>query len=202
MKHIPEYFTQSNVSRETLDKLFLYEELLTKWQKSINLVSNATINTIWERHFLDSAQLYDHIDNPEASILDIGSGGGFPAIILAILGINNIHVAESDKRKCIFLKEITRQCKLNTTIHNTRIEALEPRPYDIITSRACASLDTLIHYAEPFLSKNTYCLFPKGQNYTKEIGEALLKWNFDYELFPSLSDTSARIIKIHNISRR
>ena len=197
---LPDYF--NNVPRETIDKLHLYEATLTKWQKSINLVSNSTIQDVWTRHFLDSAQLTPLITSPESIILDIGSGAGFPSMVLAIMGYSHIHLVESDAKKCTFLREISRICSVKPTIHNKRIESIKPFPCDVIISRACAPLETLISYALPFMTKNTYCLFPKGQNYTKEIDDAKKNWEFTFTLTPSLSDASGNIIKITNITKR
>ncbi len=200
MTPLPHYFV--NVPRETIDKLYLYEHTLSKWQKSINLISKTTIPDIWTRHFLDSAQLSDFIPDRAATILDIGSGAGFPSMVLAIMGYLNIHLVESDSKKCAFLREISRTCNVSPTISNLRIENLPPLPCDVILSRACAPLVLLISYAVPFLTKKTYCLFPKGQNYTKEIDDALELWDFEYTIIPSLSDASGKIIKITHISKR
>ena len=126
------------VSRETYEKLEIFYETLVKWQKSINLVSNSSLKHIWTRHFLDSAQLYNFTKNVQGNILDMGSGAGFPGIILAMMGNENINVVESDQRKCIFMREVARLTNTNLEIHNCRIEELQFINPDLIVSRALA----------------------------------------------------------------
>ena len=112
------------VSRETYEKLCAFEEILIKWQNSINLISRSTIKSIWSRHFLDSAQLYSFVRNVEGNIIDFGTGAGFPGMVLAIMGKKNIHLVESDHKKCVFLKEIAMLTETDITVHNCRIEDL------------------------------------------------------------------------------
>ncbi|MBX7145804.1 MAG: 16S rRNA (guanine(527)-N(7))-methyltransferase RsmG [Alphaproteobacteria bacterium] len=101
-----------HVSRETLDRFKIYKSLLEQWQKSINLVSPESLKYIWRRHFLDSAQLYSYID-PNATLMDLGSGAGFPGMVLALMGIKKVHLVESDQRKSAFLNELARNLNLN-----------------------------------------------------------------------------------------
>ena len=143
------------VSRETYEKLCVFEKILIKWQNSINLISRSTINSIWDRHFLDSAQLYKFVTNVEGNIIDFGSGAGFPGMVLAIMGKKNIHLVESDQKKCVFLREIAMLTNLDITIHNCRIENLTNIDVDMITCRALAPLNKLIDYVEVFLSKSS-----------------------------------------------
>ena len=143
-----------NVSRETYEKLCLFHEILVKWQNSINLISNSSIKNIWERHFLDSAQLYTFIRCVDGNIMDFGSGAGFPGMVLGIMGKKNIHLVESDYKKCVFLKEIAMLTETDITIHNCKIEDLAFINVDLITSRALASLTKLITYVEIFINKS------------------------------------------------
>ena len=159
-----------NFSQKTLDKLKIYEETLKKWQSKINLISPSTIPDIWDRHIMDSAQLYPLITKQPQVILDLGSGAGFPGLVLAILnqteGKGNwaVHLVESDTRKCAFMQEVLRLCQIHATVHNCRIEDMEPIPVDVITARALKETKTLLYYSYPFLKPNTYCLFLKGEN--------------------------------------
>ncbi len=195
----------NNVSRETelstdaLEKLELYKSELIKWQKKINLVSNSTIKDIWQRHFLDSAQLFPLMAGIDGIKLDIGSGAGFPALVLAIMGVDGYQLIESDIRKTIFLKEIARKCELDVIIHAKRIEMAEVKNVKLITARALADLNKLFEYSEPFLNSDTICLFQKGQNGEQEVIDAKKNWSFDLEEFKSISDDNAYIYKCSNL---
>ena len=178
------------VSRETYEKLCVFEKILIKWQNSINLVSRITIKSIWIRHFLDSAQLYTFVKNVEGNIIDFGSGAGFPGMVLAIMGKKNIHCVESDYKKCVFLKEIAMLTETDITIHNCRIEDLGFINVDLITCRALASLSKLIDYVEIFTNKSLgdkletpKLLFLKGKSYYSEVIELSInkKISFDFE---------------------
>jgi len=160
-----EFHELTGVSRETMDKLILYSETLTKWQKAINLVSNSTLPNMWLRHFYDSAQLSGYIikaDNP-LKILDLGSGAGFPGLVLSILGIGEVHLVEGVGKKCSFMKQIIQQTDINAIVHNKRIEDLGAFPVDLVTSRACADLNKLLDLSDKFIKPTTKCLFLKGK---------------------------------------
>ncbi len=193
----PEEFQKTfNVSRETLDRFQIYEDLLKKWQKKINLVAPSTVNDIWMRHFADSAQLYNYIDAND-DIADIGAGAGFPGMVLAIMGHKKITLIESDQRKCIFLKEVARQTDVDVEIINRRIEDVD-RKFDLVTARALADLDALLGFAD-HLSLNGKALFLKGQKADNEIASAEKNWQFDLETENSRTDDQASILKISNI---
>ena len=141
-------------------------------------ISRTTIKSIWVRHFLDSAQLYTYVRNVEGNIIDFGSGAGFPGMVLAIMGKKNIHLVESDHKKCVFLKEIAMLTETNITIHNCRIEDLSFINVDLITCRALAPLSKLIEYVEIFINKSISesraspkLLFLKGKSYYSEVME-------------------------------
>ena len=164
------------VSRETYEKFEIFNETLIKWQKSINLVSNSSLKNIWTRHFLDSAQLYNFTKEVHGNILDMGSGAGFPGMILAMMGNKNINVVESDQRKCTFIREVARLSNTNLEIHNCRIEELQFINPDLIISRALAPLKKLIEYVESHIYKNKIStikipnmLFLKGKLYNEEL---------------------------------
>ena len=194
------------VSRETYKKLCVFQKALVKWQKSINLISQNTIKNIWERHFLDSAQLYKFVKGIEGNIIDFGSGAGFPGLVLAIMGKKNIHLVESDHKKCVFLKEIAMLTKTDITIHNCRIEDLSFIDVDLITCRALASLSKLIDYVEIFINKPLgkkqklpKLLFLKGKSYYSEIIELSKNKKINFEEYPSITDRNGKILYMNKI---
>ena len=195
------------VSRETYEKLEIFNETLIKWQKSINLVSNSSLKHIWTRHFLDSAQLYNFTKDVHGNILDMGSGAGFPGIILAMMGNENINVVESDQRKCTFMREVARLSNTNLEIHNCRIEELKFINPDLIISRALAPLRKLIEYVENHIDKNKLSkkkipnmLFLKGKLYNDELNELKKVRNFDFKVYPSITDENGKIVFISNLA--
>jgi len=148
-----------------------YGENLQKWQKRINLIGKATVDDMWSRHFLDSAQLFDLLPDKVDRLIDIGSGAGFPGLVLAVLikhrGGPNVHLIEADGRKAAFLTETNRILAAGAVVHRCRAESLPDLRADVITARAVAPLDRLIGLAEPFLKEQTVCLFPKGKKPAK-----------------------------------
>ena len=215
MKPEPERFNardfqhRAGVSRETLDKFEAYAALLTKWTAAINLVSPRSLPDLWRRHFLDSAQLQRHL--PAASgvgdrvILDLGSGGGFPGMVLALLGCGHIHLVESDQRKAVFLRQVARETGAPVTIHADRIEALDPFPIDVVTCRAFAPLPRLLALAAPFLApdwgkEGPYGLFLKGRNVDRELTEAGKTWRLRIERFESITDPEGSILRLKILS--
>tara|TARA_B100000212_G_scaffold314159_1_gene267530 strand:+ start:307 stop:963 length:657 start_codon:yes stop_codon:yes gene_type:complete len=196
------------VSRETYEKLCVFHKTLIKWQNSINLISKSTIKNIWERHFLDSAQLYKFVKDIEGNIMDFGSGAGFPGIVLAIMGKKNIHLVESDYKKCVFLKEIAMLTETDITIHNCRIEDLSFINVDLITCRALASLSKLIDYVEGFIDKALAekqklpkLLFLKGKSYHSEVLELGNNNKIIFEEYPSITDKHGTILYIKKIDK-
>ena len=188
-----------DVSRETLERLQVYNMLLHKWQRAINLVSRQSLDDSWQRHFLDSGQLFRLLPGEANSMLDIGSGAGFPGMVLAIMGARNVELVESDERKCLFLREVSRETSTDVTVTNERIEKLSPKLVDVLTSRACAPLDVLLGYARPYLGPSTICLFPKGRTVQDELTTAQKRWNIRYTLHQSVSDSAARIVRLEGI---
>lgn len=194
--HIP-------VSRGTGERLKIYHDLLLKWQKKINLIGENTIADIWNRHFLDSLQLVNYIDDKQKVIVDIGSGAGFPGMALAIYGYSNVHLVESDSRKTAFLREVARITNTKVEIHNRRVEELSNwRNHDLVfTSRACAPLEKLFQLISNFVSHETICLFHKGKNYSIEHEDALLNWQYEISVKPSIADSQSVILRISNIKK-
>ena len=187
------------VSRETAERLQSYADLLVKWQAKINLVGPATIPGLWRRHFLDSAQLQRLL--PAGPILDLGSGAGFPGMVLAILRDDPVHLVESDARKCAFLREVARLTNAAATIHNCRIESLSPFPVTAVTARALASVASLLSLAEGFLSPSVECLFLKGEKLEDELTEAAKDWKMTTERIQSLSDPQGIILRVKEVHR-
>lgn len=195
-----------NVSRETIDRLDQYESLLVKWNPAINLVSKSTILVIWQRHFHDSAQIYQYRHNKTCHWVDLGSGGGFPALVLSIMALelnpeDRFTLVESDVRKAAFLQTVIRELGLNAMVIAERIEKTQALDADILTARALSSLTQLLEYASIHLSGDGIALFSKGESYKKEIDDAIEVWNFEVEEFTSKTNPTGAILKIGGISR-
>lgn len=190
------------VSRETYDRLVAYHDLLVKWQARVNLVGPNTIPDAWRRHFLDSLQLLKSLPSLDVALADIGSGAGFPGMVLAIAGVKNVHLIESDQKKILFLKEVSRVTNTSVTFHHCRVEQVKQDFFDVIVSRACSDLATLLDYSAPFVSHETKCLFPKGRNYTIELEDAFKHWNFQHVVLNSVTDTQGVVLEITNLRRK
>ena len=204
MKHMTEeeFLAAFPVSRETADRLRLYAELLKKWQAKINLVGPATIPDLWRRHFLDSAQLFPHL--PPGPVLDLGSGAGFPGLVLAILrgpGGEPVHLAESDGRKGAFLREAARLTEAPAIVRTARIETLVPFEISAITARALAPVAALLTLVEPFLTHSPKCLFLKGEKLEDELTEASKDWKMTIERIASASDPNGFIVSLKEVRR-
>lgn len=194
-----------NVSRETLEKLQTYGDGLLKWQRAKNLVSNSTLDDMWRRHFLDSAQLAPKLrqvfgDKP-LTILDIGSGAGFPGLVLDVMGLGTAHMVESNGRKCTFMRYVSRETCSSAQIHAVRVEDLEPFEVDVITSRACASVSQLLDWAEPFLENAPEMWLLKGEAAQEELTQAQACWSITVSRFESLSDPTGSILRLRDIKR-
>lgn len=187
-----------DVPRETIDKFDTYAALLVRWQQHMNLVGASTLSDLWVRHVADSAQLMPFLPDRNAVILDVGSGAGFPGLVLSILGYTNVHLVESDQRKCVFLREVARAVGVSPTIHATRVESLILPRVDVVTSRACGNLSKLFHILWHLMGENAICLFHKGKNYTKEVEEAK-GWVFNLNAHPSQTPGDGVILEITHI---
>ena len=201
------FIEKYNVSRETFDLLKAYEASLVEWQKKFNLVSNSSLEDCWNRHFVDSAQLFKFIPEGAKTLLDFGSGAGFPAMVLAIMAKEKtpylkIALVESINKKTLYLNEVKKICGLDVEIFNQRIENLPQQKVDVITSRAMASLKELFKYATPFCHKETICIFPKGKKYAEEIEEAKKIWNFEYKIFDSETSDEGKILVINHLLKK
>jgi 16S rRNA (guanine527-N7)-methyltransferase len=194
------------VSHETLERLYLYESLLHKWQSKINLVSPATLAEAWERHFIDSAQLSPFLEGV-STLYDLGSGAGFAGMVLAIFNpATVVTLIESDSKKCAFLQTVSRETGVPVAIRNERIEAATaalPAPH-AVTARALADLSNLCDYVAPWAVQNSALrlIFPKGAQYAQEIKAAHRGgWEFDVREKPSLTAPESRILILENLHK-
>lgn len=200
----PEAFrAATDVSRETLARLARFAALLEKWNRTINLVARADLADLWRRHMLDSAQLLPLLppappDRPRV-VVDLGSGAGFPGLVLAILGAGEVHLIESDRRKAAFLREAARETGTDVVLHTARIEAVPPFPADVVTARACAALPRLLDFVARFVrpaEEGGVALLLKGRRGERELTDSAETWMMHAEWFPSRSDPTGRILRL------
>lgn len=175
--------------------------MLEKWQKAINLVGKSTLPDLWRRHMLDSWQLLSCVSISKGAWLDLGSGAGFPALVVAITTDFEVHAVESDQRKCLFMQNVSRETFAGLTTHRARIEALPPFVVDVISARALAPLEKLLEYAAPFAHSKTEFLFLKGQDVDEELTKASKCWNMQVEKYRSLTSDDGCIVKLTEVSR-
>lgn len=206
----PENFSSSDfqkatgASPEVMEKLTLYHSLLLKWQKSINLVSDSTLPECWHRHFYDSAQLLQYLPKDRRVVADLGSGAGFPGMVLSILNPDlNMNLIESDERKCLFLRTVSRETDTNVSIHQGRIERVrESFVPEIVTARAFADLSTILELSSVWnrKSKALQLILLKGERVEEEIDQARTRHSFSVESFQSLSHPLAKILRVADLS--
>lgn len=182
-----------------MEKLDRYEAMLRRWQRAINLVSASTLDQVWRRHFLDSAQLFGLLPHPACSVLDIGTGAGFPGLVLAMLGARDVHLVDSDTRKCGFVSQVARETGTRVSVHPVRIEALRAGRFDVVTARACAPLDRLIALAQPHVHADTVCLFPKGQSVARELDTIAVGTRLRVSTIPSLSSPGGTVVRMEGL---
>jgi 16S rRNA (guanine527-N7)-methyltransferase len=193
-----------NVSRESWPRIETFVDLLLHWQKRINLIAPSSISEVWSRHILDSLQLLPHFPNPTIGFADLGSGGGCPALPLAIASGAEVHLYESNGKKAAFLREALRLCQVNGMVHQCRLEEVARLPLPVVqvtTARALAPLDVLIGWAEPFLTAGSRGLFHKGQGVDAELTGATKFWKIRYNKHQSLTDSRAVILEVEEVAR-
>jgi 16S rRNA (guanine527-N7)-methyltransferase len=198
-----------NVPRETIHRLTCFAELLAHWQKRTNLVAPSTLLTLWSRHFADSAQLTTLAPNARLW-LDLGSGAGFPGLVIAILKTGTpdfrMHLVESNRKKCAFLAEVARATKAPVDIHAMRIEDLAESANrlapDVVSARALAPLPRLFELAAPFFTADTRGLFLKGREAEAEVDEARREWDSTARFVPSLTAQNSHIVEVTSLRPR
>jgi len=201
-----EFAAAQGVSRETLARLKAYVGMLEDWNARHNLVSRSSLEDVWRRHVLDSAQLVRHVPSSAATLIDLGSGAGFPGLVLAELLRERVRVTlvEATRKKCEFLKTVAARLELNCEIRNRRIEDGLPERFDVITARACAPLSRLLGYAQHFSAPGTIALFLKGQNLAVELTEARKCWKIGALEHPSRTDplgTVLEVVEFHHVQK-
>lgn len=187
------------VSRETRERLAAYVDLLLRWQRTINLISQRDIEQVWTRHIADALQLVALIPPGTDRGIDLGSGAGLPGLVLAIATGIPFALVEADHRKAAFLREAARLTAAPASVHATRIEAAAIPPAPLITARALAPLDILLRWASPMLTAGGICLFPKGRGVEDELTAAAARWHMHVLRTPSHTDPSATILRISEI---
>ncbi len=192
-----------DVSTQDFSKLEIYYELLLKWQTAINLVSSKTIDQAWHRHFIDSAQIINLIPKNTKIYADLGCGGGFPGLVIAIMQPTlEVHLVESDERKCQFMRTVARETATKVIIHTKRVEAvIDDFCPDFVSARALSSLENLLEYCVPWSqkNKNLELCFMKGIKADEEIIQAKTRFSFDYKSVPSITDNAAKLLYIRNL---
>lgn len=196
-----------DVSRETWERLEALVATLDRWQATTNLVAPTTLSTIWTRHVADGAQLAALAPDPVATWVDLGSGGGFPGLVVAavLAGTADVHLVESNLKKAAFLREAARAMAVSVTVHPDRAETVVGRKIpraDAVSARALASLSDLLAIAAPLLTTGAVGLFPKGEKAEAELTEARECWNIDASFHRSLTDPDARIVRVFGLEKR
>ena len=195
----------TGVSEAVLARLQAYVALLGKWQAKINLVGKDSLNDVWRRHILDSAQLQPLLPVTAVTVADIGSGAGLPGLVLAIMkapGGPEFHLIESNARKCAFLRQASRLTEAGAIIHHTRAESLKNFKADFVVARGVSPLEKLLNTVKPLLKEGGQCLFLKGKKWREELTETQKKWIINESAIQSLSDPSGMVIKLEGITRR
>ena len=195
-----------DVSRETLDALKYFEDLVVLWNPAINLISNSSVSDLWSRHIIDSAQLFLFTLPDEGLWLDVGSGGGFPGIVVSIVAKElapslRVVLVESDNRKCVFLRTVIRELGLSVKVINDRIENVKLDNVVYLSARALRNLNSLLFIVENNVSRETVCIFPKGRSYKRELVESQKNWKFDFNLIDSNTSEDSKVIVLKGLER-
>ncbi len=193
-------------SDDEMAKLDRFAQILIKWNPHINLVAESSLVDVWARHIADSAQLFASHSVATGSWIDLGSGGGLPGAVVAILADCRekdirVTLVESDQRKAAFLRAVSRETKTAFKVIAGRAENIDPQNADIISARALAPLERLLELAERHLSLDGRCLFLKGEAHEAELLDALAKWQFTYHKEQSLSHPSGTVLSIGDLRR-
>ncbi|MCF6321103.1 MAG: 16S rRNA (guanine(527)-N(7))-methyltransferase RsmG [Rhizobiaceae bacterium] len=196
------------VSRETMAKLQIYVDLLVEWQKKTNLVAQSTLQDVWRRHICDSAQCeaVGKVILPSGrNWLDLGSGAGFPGLVVAIVGCSDMRVqlVESNAKKCAFLRKVIRETGIDASVTNERIESVTKQFQDveILTARALAPMRKLLDLSHSWLENGALGMFPKGQDYMGELEDCRGVWNFDLVIHNSRTNDNSVLLEIRNLKK-
>jgi 16S rRNA (guanine(527)-N(7))-methyltransferase RsmG len=189
------------VAPEAQARLERFAALLLRWNSRINLISRADEAVLWPRHILDCAQLVPLLPAMPGTLIDLGSGAGFPGLVLALLTPWRVHLVESDQRKAAFLREAARETDAGLVVHAVRVEALALPPAEVVTARAVAPIAELLRLSAPLLAPDGLCLFPKGRGFEAELTAAAAGWHMRIERFPSHTGPGATLLRISEIRR-
>ena len=194
------------VSRETMEKFQIYVDLLVEWQAKTNLVANSTIGSVWQRHICDSVQCRSIIQKP-TNWLDIGSGAGFPGLVVAIMEVENpnfkIQLVESNAKKCAFLRKVARETGTSVEVTLGRIESVAKQytKKQVVSARALAPIDKLINLTQDWINDGAIGLFPKGRDYLVELEKCRGVWEFDLVTHDSLIEENSVLLEISNLKK-
>lgn len=199
-----DFARDSEVPRETLERLTNYSRLLVERNAHLNLVADSTLQDLWRRHFWDSAQLAPLVPAGAKTLVDLGSGAGFPGMVLAIMlgdasstrGPLTVHLVDSTQKKCRFLEEVAAATGAPVKVHWSRAENLAGLKADVVTARAVAPLTKLLGLAHPFFTEGTTGLFLKGRAAAAELTEAAESWRLQADTLQSRSDPSGSILRV------
>jgi 16S rRNA (guanine527-N7)-methyltransferase len=197
-------FAGFSVSRETYQSLQAFGELVEKWNRAINLVSKSTVEDLWSRHIVDSAQLFPLTEPGVRHWVDVGSGGGFPGIVVAVLAKElypdlRFTLVEVDQRKAAFLREACRKLGLEAVVLSERIENIAPLEADVLSARALAPLSGLMKIADLHMTPGGTALFLKGSQYEAEVEAARNDWAFDLTAIPSVTGSESAVLQVKRI---
>jgi 16S rRNA (guanine527-N7)-methyltransferase len=195
-----------SVSRETIASLRALEAEVRRWTPVVNLVSRGSVDDLWGRHIADSAQIFRFCPGDARRWLDLGSGGGFPGLVVATLAQElqpdlRVTLVEADQRKAVFLRQTAQKLGLDVRVLAERIESLPPQGADVVSARALAPLADLLDLAAPHLKPDGIALFPKGARHAEEIAAARAAWIFDHDCLPSVSDPDAALLILRKVHR-
>lgn len=193
------FFALPHVPHETRPYFDLYAKMLVEWNERFNLVASSTLPHLWTRHMADSAQLRPFVPAQTRVLVDLGSGAGFPGLVLAILGVPEVHLVESIGKKARFLAEVAKELELNVIVHNERAEKIKGLSADVVTARAVTALPDLLSMAKPFMDKHSLGLFLKGEKAEAELTAARKYWTFNCNSQPSQTDPSGVVLAISEL---
>ncbi len=194
------------ITAEVIERVQIYLDLLLEWRERMNLVGRSTLLDPWRRHILDSVQIFPLLPPGTKMVFDIGSGAGFPGLVLALMADATmspyVKLIESDARKCSFLRQVISATGARASVINVRAENMTRQPAEVVTARAVAPLPKLLEFATPLLGDRTVCLFLKGAKVEDELTQATRTWHMHVTRVASLSEPTGSVLKLQGIARR